>query len=67
MAKPQDYVIVDTILLALETGTKTEDEAVAECVDLAKHQMLDFTRLSRRNEPLYQRVMERCKTEPPRL
>ena len=67
MSEPHDYVLVDAILLALKTGAKTEAEAVAECGDLAKHQMLDFTYLQRKNEPLYRKVMEWCKANPPQL
>ncbi len=34
--------IVDTILLNLETGTKTEAEAVVECGELAQTNLLDW-------------------------
>ena len=59
--------IVDTILLALKTRTKTEAEAVAECADLAKHQLLDWDYLYRKNETLYRKVEERCRMHPPEL
>jgi len=59
--------IVDTILLALQTRTKTEDEAVAECGDLAQHQLLDFSYLQRKNQGLYEKVMAWCKAHPPAL
>lgn len=60
-------VVVDVILLALKTGAKTEAEAVAECGDLAKHQMLDFAYLRQKNEALYQKVMEWCRAHLPQL
>ena len=59
--------IVDTILLALKTRTKTEAEAVAECGDLAKHQLLDWDYLYRKNETLYRKVEEWCRMHPPEL
>jgi hypothetical protein len=60
-------IIVDTILLALDTGIKTESEAVEECGDLAKHGLLDFQYLQYKNQTLYQKVMEWCERHPPEL
>jgi hypothetical protein len=60
-------VIVDTILLALKTGAKTEAEVIAECGDLAKHHLLDITYLMHKNEALYRQVMKWCQEHPPEL
>ncbi len=59
--------IVDTILLALKTGVRTESEAIAECGDLAKHQLLNWDYLRGKNDTLYRKVMDWCKTHPPEL
>jgi hypothetical protein len=66
MVEPPDF-IVDTILLAMETGSRTEDEAVKECGELAQHNLLNWQHLRQKNEPLYQKVMDWCRTHPPRL
>jgi hypothetical protein len=59
--------IVDTILLALKQGIKTEAEAISECGDLAKHQMLNWDYLRSENETLFRKVMDWCETHPPKL
>lgn len=59
--------IVDTILLSLKQGIKKEAEAIAECGDLAKHQMLDFDYLRGMNETFYQKVMDWCEKHPPEM
>ena len=59
--------IVDAILLALKTGTRTESEAIAECGDLAKHQLLDWDYLRSKDETIYLKVMDWCKEHPPEL
>ncbi len=58
---------VDTILLAVKTETRTEAEAVAELGDLAKHQLLDWDYLYRKNETLCRKVEEWCRMHPPEL
>ena len=58
---------VDTILLAVKTETMTEAEAVAELGDLAKHQLLDWDYLYRKDETLYRKVEEWCRMHPPEL
>jgi len=58
---------VDAILFNLQIGVKTEDEAVAECGDLAQHQLLDFSYLQRKNQGLYEKVMAWCNANPPAL
>ncbi|MHC4568350.1 MAG: hypothetical protein ACYTE3_21625 [Planctomycetota bacterium] len=60
-------LIVDTILLALKTGARTETEAVAEYGDLAKHDLLDWDYLYRKNETLYRKVEEWHRAHPPEL
>jgi hypothetical protein len=47
MAEPDNRVIVDVILRAIETGAKAEDEAVEECGDLAKTSSICGTKTSR--------------------
>jgi len=59
--------IVDTILLALRQGTKTEAEAITECCDLAKHQLLNWDYLHSENEALFREVWDWCERHPPEL
>ena len=60
-------VVVDMILLAIKTGTKTEDEAVEECADLAKNGLIDWDYLRLKHETLHRKVEEWCRTHPPEL
>lgn len=59
--------IVDTILLAVNQGIKTEDEAIAECGDLAKHQLLNWDYLRGEDPTLFKKVWDWCEKHPPGL
>jgi hypothetical protein len=60
-------LIVDTILLALRQGIKTEADAITECGDLAKHQLLNWDYLRSEDEALFRKVWDWCERHPPEL
>ena len=57
-------VLVDLILRALEQGSKTEAEAVAACVELAKTGSLDWYHLRFKSHTINEQVFEYYRTHP---